>query len=115
MPNQGQGVGRPPDDRWKYGYELVASFPSETMYPPDYRHLEGVIDFHMHVGFSRIDPMSQLLTGSLPGVKPVKSVDRRSIGTGVAGPVTLRLQELYISTMYGRLPKYRHWLTPVPV
>jgi len=51
----------------------------------------------------------------LPGVKPVKSVDRRSIGTGVAGPVTLRLQELYISTMYGRLPKYRHWLTPVPV
>jgi len=55
------------------------------------------------------------LTGSLSGVKPVKSVDRRSIGTGVAGPVTLRLQELYISAMYGRLPKYRHWLTPVPV
>ena len=71
MPNQGQGVGRPPDDRWKYGYELVASFPSETMYPPDYRHLEGVIDFHMHVGFSRIDPMAQLKLASRAGMRGI--------------------------------------------
>jgi branched-chain amino acid aminotransferase len=55
------------------------------------------------------------LTGSLSGVKPVKSVDRRPIGVGAAGPITLRLQELYLKAMYGHLPKYRHWLTPVVV
>lgn len=55
------------------------------------------------------------LTGSLSGVKPVKSVDHRSIGGGAEGPVTRRLQELYLKAMYGQLPKYRHWLTSVVV
>lgn len=55
------------------------------------------------------------LTGSLSGVKPVKSVDHRPIGAGGTGPVTHRLQELYLKAMYGHLPTYRHWLTSVPV
>ena len=69
--DEDEGIGRPPDDRWKYGYEMVATYPSETMYPPDYRGLEGVVDFHMHVGFSRIDPMSQLKLASRAGMRGI--------------------------------------------
>ncbi|MBI2317532.1 MAG: hypothetical protein HYU75_11145 [Betaproteobacteria bacterium] len=64
-----QGVGRPPDDRWKYAYELVAALPSEIMCPPDYRCLDGVVDFHMHVGFARIDPLAQLKLASRAGMR----------------------------------------------
>ena len=68
MSDQDQGVGRPPDDRWKYAYELVGTAPTETMYPPDYRRLDGVVDFHMHVGFARIDPVAQLKLASRAGM-----------------------------------------------
>ena len=55
------------------------------------------------------------LTGSLSGVKPVRCVDHRPIGAGGTGPLTQRLQELYLAAMYSRLPTYRHWQTSVPV
>jgi branched-chain amino acid aminotransferase len=35
------------------------------------------------------------VTGTFAGVVPVRSVDGRTIGDGVRGPVTARLQELY--------------------
>jgi branched-chain amino acid aminotransferase len=46
-------------------------------------------------------------------VTPIRSVDRYAIGTGKPGPVTRRLQEVYFSAAEGRMPEYRHWLTPV--
>ena len=46
-------------------------------------------------------------------VTPIRSVDRYAIGTGKPGPVTRRLQEVYFSAAEGRIPEYRHWLTPV--
>lgn len=66
-----KGIGRPPDDRWKHAYELIAALPSETMYPPDYRRLDGVVDFHMHVGFGRIDPVAQLKLASQAGMRGI--------------------------------------------
>jgi branched-chain amino acid aminotransferase len=46
-------------------------------------------------------------------VAPVIEVDRRRIGDGEPGPLTLRLQQLYIDAASGRNPKYLDWLTPV--
>lgn len=46
-------------------------------------------------------------------ITPVRSIDRYTIGKGQPGPLTKRLQEVYFSVAEGRLPQYRHWLTPV--
>ncbi len=46
-------------------------------------------------------------------ITPVRSIDRYSIGKGQPGPLTKRLQEVYFSVAEGRVPQYRHWLTPV--
>ncbi|HKV43176.1 MAG TPA: branched-chain amino acid transaminase [bacterium] len=46
-------------------------------------------------------------------VTPVRSIDRYAIGKGKPGPITQRLQETYFSVAEGRVPQYRHWLTPV--
>ena len=63
-----QGIGRPPDDRWKYAYELV-TLPTEIVYPPGYSRLDGVVDFHMHVGYARMDPVAQLKLASRAGMR----------------------------------------------
>ena len=44
---------------------------------------------------------------------PVRSVDRIVIGDGVAGSMTLALQERLLGIAQGRLPDPHGWLTPV--
>jgi len=51
--------------------------------------------------------------GSGAEVTPINSVDHYPVGTGKPGPVTKRLQETYFAVAEGRVPQYRHWLTPV--
>jgi branched-chain amino acid aminotransferase len=46
-------------------------------------------------------------------VAPVRSVDRRLIGSGMPGPISKKLQEIYFNVVLGKAPKYRHWCTPV--
>ncbi|MCD6287864.1 MAG: branched-chain amino acid transaminase [Candidatus Hydrogenedentes bacterium] len=46
-------------------------------------------------------------------VAPVVEVDRRPIGTGKLGDVTINLQKLYFDVVQGKIEKYRHWCTPV--
>jgi len=46
-------------------------------------------------------------------IMPVNSLDHYPVGKGRPGEVTRRLQELYFSVAAGRVPRYRHWLTPV--
>ncbi|RJP23086.1 MAG: branched-chain amino acid transaminase [Candidatus Abyssobacteria bacterium SURF_5] len=46
-------------------------------------------------------------------VAPVTAVDRRAIGNGNPGELTLKLQALYFDMVQNRLPEYSHWLTPV--
>lgn len=53
------------------------------------------------------------LTGTAAQVAPVRSVDRRIIGEGKPGPVAMKLQEFYFRVVQGKVPKYRHWCTPV--
>ncbi|MBM3946808.1 MAG: branched-chain amino acid transaminase [SAR202 cluster bacterium] len=54
-----------------------------------------------------------LLCGTLMEVKPVLSVDRYTVGDGRPGPVTRKLQELYLRVARGEAPAYGNWLTPV--
>lgn len=46
-------------------------------------------------------------------VAPVTAVDRRPIGSGSPGELTLKLQALYFEVVQNKLPEYSHWLTPV--
>ncbi|HET7632655.1 MAG TPA: branched-chain amino acid transaminase [Gemmatimonadaceae bacterium] len=52
--------------------------------------------------------------GTAVEVTPVRSVDRVPVGSGDRGPVTARLQKLYLDTAHGRAPDPHGWLTPVP-
>jgi branched-chain amino acid aminotransferase len=51
--------------------------------------------------------------GSGAEVTPVNSIDHYPIGSGRPGPLTRKMQEVYFSVAEGRVPEYRHWLTPV--
>jgi branched-chain amino acid aminotransferase len=52
-------------------------------------------------------------TGTGAQVAPVRSVDRRLVGSGKPGPLTKQLQDLYFKIVTGQVEKYRHWCTPV--
>jgi branched-chain amino acid aminotransferase len=53
------------------------------------------------------------MVGTAAQVAPVVEVDRRRVGDGEPGPVTMRLQTMYLGAVTGRNPKYAEWLTPV--
>ncbi|HOV73970.1 MAG TPA: branched-chain amino acid transaminase [Candidatus Hydrogenedentes bacterium] len=52
-------------------------------------------------------------SGTGAQVAPVRSVDRRILGSGMPGAITKQLQTLYFDVVQGRVPKYRKWCTPV--
>ncbi len=51
------------------------------------------------------------LTGTAAEVTPVSSLDHRVIGSGTRGPITEKLQSAYFDVVYGRNPRYEHYLT----
>ena len=53
------------------------------------------------------------LVGTGCQVSWVRAVDQRTIGAGVRGPLTTRLQQAYEDAVYGRSERYRRWLSPV--
>jgi len=53
------------------------------------------------------------LVGTGCQVSWVRSIDRREIGDGSAGPVTAAIRDVYEAAVYGRDPARSHWLTPV--
>ena len=67
-----------------------------------------------HVGRTELYAADELFfTGTGAQVAPVRSVDRRNIGNGKPGPITLKLQKLYFDVVQGKVEQYRHWCTPV--
>ncbi|TVR45492.1 MAG: branched-chain amino acid transaminase [Planctomycetota bacterium] len=54
------------------------------------------------------------LCGTGCQVSWVRSIDRRVV-SDTRGPITERIQKLYEDAVYGRDPRFAHWLTPVPV
>jgi branched-chain amino acid aminotransferase len=52
-------------------------------------------------------------TGTAAEVTPIREVDNRTIGAGARGPLTHRLQSLYLEVVTGVASAYAEWLTPV--
>ncbi len=50
-------------------------------------------------------------TGTAAEVTPIREVDNRTIGEGIRGPMTEKLQSLYFDIVHGRDAKHEHWLT----
>jgi branched-chain amino acid aminotransferase len=53
------------------------------------------------------------LCGTGAEVTPVGSVDRRTIGVGGPGELTLKLKQHFDNVVHGRVPTRSSWLTPV--
>lgn len=53
------------------------------------------------------------MTGTAAEVTPVRSVDRKPVGDGKPGPISLQLQQAYFDLVQGRSPDPRGWLTQV--
>jgi branched-chain amino acid aminotransferase len=53
------------------------------------------------------------LTGTAAQITAVTRVDFRPIGDGKMGPITAQLYSRFQDILHGRVPKYKHWLTPV--
>jgi branched-chain amino acid aminotransferase len=53
------------------------------------------------------------LCGTGAEVTPVRSVDRRTVGSGLTGPITRALSERFEAVVRGRVPARIDWLTPV--
>ena len=51
--------------------------------------------------------------GTAVEVTPIRSIDKITVGKGVAGPVTRRIQEEFFAVSSGRKPDTHNWLTPV--
>jgi len=52
-------------------------------------------------------------TGTAAEVTPIREVDNRAIGAGARGPVTAKLQKLYLEVVKGQSGQYAEWLTLV--
>ena len=50
-------------------------------------------------------------TGTAAEVTPIRDVDNYVIGNGARGAITAQLQKAYFDVVYGRNPKYKHFLT----
>ena len=50
-------------------------------------------------------------TGTAAEVTPIRDVDNYVIGDGKRGAMTEKLQKAYFDVVYGRNPKYKHFLT----
>lgn len=57
------------------------------------------------------------LTGTAAEIKPVGEIDNRVIGrdAGRPGKMTKQLKAMFDAAVHGKDPKFRAWLTPVPI
>src|SRR5918993_39043 len=53
------------------------------------------------------------MCGTAAEITPIRSVDGRQVGTGRAGPLTRRMQELFFGLFSGATPDRYGWLEPV--
>src|SRR3974390_333958 len=50
------------------------------------------------------------LTGTAAEVVPIRAVDDRPVGTGMPGPITRQIQQLYFAAVRGEVDRYKDWL-----
>ena len=49
-------------------------------------------------------------TGTAAEITPIREVDQRTIGEGLPGPLTRKLQDTFFQVVRGSKPDYQHWL-----
>ncbi len=49
-------------------------------------------------------------TGTAAEVMPIRELDNHNIGNGSIGNITAQLQKLYFDCVYGKNPRYQHWI-----
>jgi branched-chain amino acid aminotransferase len=77
-------------------------------------HELGIRVVQRHIDRTELYVADELfLCGTGAQVSPVTDVDHHVVGTGEIGPITHRLSTAYFDAVRGRLPAFRHWLTPV--
>jgi branched-chain amino acid aminotransferase len=52
-------------------------------------------------------------TGTAAEVTPVRELDRITLGEGMRGPITEKIQSAFFDIVNGRNPQYAQWLTAV--
>jgi branched-chain amino acid aminotransferase len=66
------------------------------------------------VVFSRDDLYAAdeaFFTGTAAEITPIREVDQRTIGEGLPGPLTRKLQDTFFEVVKGNKSEYQHWLT----
>lgn len=53
------------------------------------------------------------LTGTAVQITAVTKIDHRLVGSGVMGPVTARIRDVFMDVVRGRNPDFLDWVTPV--
>lgn len=84
---------------------------------------DSIIQIAKHLGYNVIPTMATrdemytadeaFMVGTAAEVTPISSLDRRPIGSGGAGPISLKLREEYLAVVSGQRPEFSHWLTHV--
>jgi branched-chain amino acid aminotransferase len=98
---------------------VVTPSPSEAGALPGITQ-DSVIEIARHLGYEvRFEPLlrtdlyladEMFLTGTAAEVTPVRSLDGRTIGSTVPGPVTAHVQSTFFEVVRGQVPEFRHWL-----
>ena len=52
-------------------------------------------------------------SGTAAEVTPISELDGRTIGSGIRGPITERIQSCFFDCVHGRHPQHMNWLTYV--
>ena len=55
------------------------------------------------------------LTGTAAEITPIREIDHRIIGNGKKGKITAKIQKTFFETVAGKVPKFKKWLTSVPL
>jgi len=55
------------------------------------------------------------MTGTAAELTPIREIDDHVVGDGVRGPITTRLQKVFLDALHGRDPRYAEWNDVVTV
>ena len=78
---------------------------------PDGKTEHGLSIIGMAISEDAADEV--FMTGTAAEITPVRSVDRKAVGTGKPGPITRALQDRFFGLFDGRTEDTRGWLTHV--
>jgi branched-chain amino acid aminotransferase len=55
------------------------------------------------------------MTGTAAELTPIREIDDHVVGDGMRGPITTRLQKVFLDALHGRDPRYTKWNDVVSV